>query len=235
MAYYFYLDKVLLPIAPSSVSMQINNKNKTMNMINEGEINLLKSAGLTDVEFDVSIPQVKYPFAYYRDGFKRASYYLDKLESLKVRKLPFQFIVTRSMPNGNLLFDTNMKVSLEEYEIKEHHDEGMDLVINIRLKQYREFGTKTAKIKFAQAKPNAPVAPKPKVTVQKTRSQETSPKPKTKAKTHKVVRGDTLWAISKKYYGAGNWANVNKIVNANKGKIKNANLIYPGQVFTIPV
>lgn len=234
MTYYCYLDKVLLPIAPSSISMKINNQNKTMIMINEGEINLLKAAGLTEIEFELSIPQQKYPFAYYRDGFKRASYYLDKFESLKVRKLPFQFIVTRSMPNGKLLFDTNMKVSLEEYDVNENVDDGMDLTVKIKLKQYREFGTKTAKIKLAQTKPNAPKAPA-KVAVTKPRTQETSPKPKVTAKSHKVVKGDTLWAISKRYYGVGNWVNVNKIVAANKSKIKNANLIFPGQIFTIPV
>lgn len=227
MAYYFYLDRVLLPIAPGQLTLSINNQNKTMNMINEGQINLLKDAGLTDVEFEVSIPQQKYPFAYYKSGFKRASYFLDKFESLKNSKAPFQFIVTRSMPNGKLLFDTNLKVSMESHEIKEDESEGTDLLVSITLKQYKEFGTKRANIKFAQGKP--------KVTVGRNRSTESSPKPKKKAKTHKVVRGDTLWAISKRYYGAGNWTNVNKIVNANKGKIKNANLIYPGQVFTIPV
>ena len=227
MAYYFYLDKVLLPVAPGELSLKINNQNRTMNTINEGEINILKDAGLTDVEFEVMIPQQRYPFAYYKSGFQRASYFLGKFESLKNSKAPFQFIVTRSMPDGSLLFDTNLKVTMEEYEIVEDRGEGMDLLVNIKLKQYRDYGTKSANIKFGAAKP--------KVTVKKTRSTNTSPAPKKKAKTHTVKRGDTLWAISKRYYGKSNWTLVNKIVNANKSKIKNANLIYPGQVFTIPV
>lgn len=227
MAYYFYLDKVLLPVAPGELSLKINNQNRTMNTINEGEINILKDAGLTDVEFEVMIPQQRYPFAYYKSGFQRASYFLGKFESLKNSKAPFQFIVTRSMPDGSLLFDTNLKVTMEEYEIVEDRGEGMDLLVNIKLKQYRDYGTKTVNIKFGAAKP--------KVTVKKTRSTNTSPAPKKKAKTHTVKRGDTLWAISKRYYGKSNWTLVNKIVNANKSKIKNANLIYPGQVFTIPV
>ena len=36
----------------------------------------------------------------------------------------------------------------------------------------------------------------------------------------------------KKYYGKGN--QYTKIYNANRDKIKNPNLIYPGQVLTIP-
>lgn len=228
MAYYFYLDKVLLPVAPGELTMTINNQNKTMNMINEGEINLLKSAGLTDISLEVLLPQVNYPFAYYKSGFQRAAHFLNKFESLKVKKEPFQFIVTRTLPNGKLLFDTNMKVSMEDYEIKENNEEGFDVIVSINLKQYKDFGTKKAKIKLNAAKA------KPKVTVSKNRSTESSPKPKKTSKNYTVKKGDCLWNICKKFYGKGNWTLVNKVVAANKGKIKNPNLIYPGQVFTIP-
>lgn len=53
-----------------------------------------------------------------------------------------------------------------------------------------------------------------------------------KTKSYTVKKGDCLWNIAKKYYGNG--AQYTKIYNANKGKIKNPNLIYPGQVLTIP-
>lgn len=49
--------------------------------------------------------------------------------------------------------------------------------------------------------------------------------------THTVVKGDTLWDISKKYLGnATRWP---EIYNLNKSKIKDPHWIYPGQVFTI--
>ncbi len=50
--------------------------------------------------------------------------------------------------------------------------------------------------------------------------------------THTVVRGDTLWGIAQKYLGSG--SRYTEIFEANRDKIKNPNLIYPGQVFTIP-
>ena len=57
-------------------------------------------------------------------------------------------------------------------------------------------------------------------------------KPKAKTKVHTVKKGDTLWDISKKYYGKPTlWT---KIYNANKSKIKNPHWIYPGQKFVIP-
>lgn len=49
---------------------------------------------------------------------------------------------------------------------------------------------------------------------------------------YKVVKGDTLWALAKKYYGNG--ALYTKIYEANKDKIKNPNLIYVGQWIKIP-
>lgn len=225
MAYSFYLDKILLPIPPSKLELKINNQNKTYTLINDGEINVLKKPLLTDVSFDILLPQVKYPFANYKDGFQQPSFYLDKLESLKVNQEPFQFIVTRTFPNGEMMFDTNMKVSLEDYQVDEERSNGFDLVVSISLKQYRDYGTKTANIKISSSKPKA--------SVKKTRSTTSSPKPKRTAKTHKVVSGDTLWAIAKKYYGNG--SQYPKIYDANKDKVKNPNLIYPGQVLTIPV
>lgn len=222
--YDFYLNKCLLPIAPEKLQVKINNANDTATLINEGEINILKTPELTDVEFECRLPQVKYPFAVYKSGFKGASYFLDYFESLKVDKKPFQFIVSRTMPNGKVLFATNMKVSLEDYKITEQAKDGFDLMVKIKLKQYRDYGTKTVNIKIDDSKPKATVSP--------TRAAETSPAP-VASQTYTVVRGDCLWNIAKRFYGNG--AKYTVIYNANKGVIGgNPNLIYPGQVLTIP-
>ncbi|UWQ51262.1 LysM peptidoglycan-binding domain-containing protein [Leisingera caerulea] len=47
-----------------------------------------------------------------------------------------------------------------------------------------------------------------------------------------VQKGDTLWAISQEKFGSG-FLYV-RVFEANKGAIRNPDLIYPGQVFTIP-
>lgn len=145
--YDFYLKGCLLPVAPEKLRIKINNANDTLTLINEGEINILKAPELTDIEFECMIPQVKYPFATYKSGFKEASYFLNWFEKLKTDKKPFQFIVSRAMPNGKALFSTNMKVSLEDYSITEQSKDGFDLTVKISLKQYRDYGTKTVSIK----------------------------------------------------------------------------------------
>lgn len=50
-------------------------------------------------------------------------------------------------------------------------------------------------------------------------------------RTYRVVPGDCLWNIAIKFYGKPTWQ---KIYDANLGKIRNPNLIYPNQVFIIP-
>ncbi|QPF92185.1 LysM peptidoglycan-binding domain-containing protein [Bradyrhizobium commune] len=47
-----------------------------------------------------------------------------------------------------------------------------------------------------------------------------------------ISRGDSLWALSRLAYGDGNRYAV--IFNANRDKIHNPNLIYPGQTFVMP-
>ena len=50
-----------------------------------------------------------------------------------------------------------------------------------------------------------------------------------------VKKGDTLSAIAKKYYGSGSKPYYELIQKANPDLIKDVNLIYPDQVFKIPV
>lgn len=223
MSYLFYLDKMLLPVAPSKLQLKVNNQNKTMTLINEGEVNVLKRAGLTTIEFEALLPNVKYPFSVYKSEFQRASAYLDKLESLKQSNSPFQFIVTRAFPTGKQLFDTNIKVSLEEYTVIEDTKHGFDITVSIKLKQYNEFSTKVYKISTDNKNTIS--------TLSLNRNTKNSPAPK-EATTYKIKSGDTLWAIAKKYYGDGSKYTV--IYSANKGIIEKPNLIYPGQVITIP-
>lgn len=221
--YNFFLDDVQLPIAPPSMSMRVNNKNETITLMNEGEVNILKKPGLTDIEFEAELPNVKYPFAVYPSGFQPAAHYLEKLEKLKVSQEPFQFIVNRMMPGGSLLFDTNMTVSLEDYEIQEDAENGFDVKVAIRLKQFRPFGNKKLNIKTNTAGGTTQAAAQ--VTVEKQRPTTSKETPK----TYTVKAGDTLWAIAKRYLGDGSkYPQLAKLNN-----LSNPNSIKAGQVIKL--
>ena len=220
MAYRFYLDNILLPVTPQSLEIKIKNQNKTVTLINDTEYNFLKGAGLTEISFDILLPAVKYPFAVYENGFKNQKYYLDELERLKVSKEPFRFYVSRELPNGASLYDTEFEyVSLEDYTIKESADNGFDLTVSISLKQYISVTTIDINISSDGT-----------ATEEKTRV-ESPQAPTPQNESYIVKKGDTLWALAKYYYGDGSKY---KLIASANPQITNPNLIYVGQVLVIP-
>jgi nucleoid-associated protein YgaU len=63
-------------------------------------------------------------------------------------------------------------------------------------------------------------------------SSAEAPKGETVTRTYTVVAGDNLSKIAKKIYGDANrWK---EIFEANRGIIKNPDLIHPGQALKIP-
>lgn len=54
----------------------------------------------------------------------------------------------------------------------------------------------------------------------------------TKSQFHTVVKGDTLWAVAKKYYGNG--SRYPEIFEANKPMLSHPDKIFVGQVLRIP-
>lgn len=226
--YGFYMDGMLLPITPSSLKITVGSTNKTVTLINEGEVNILKSPSLTEVTFDARFPSKQYPFSRETHTF---DYYRDKFLDLKESKKPFQFIVLRHTPKGIPTWDTNMTVSLETFDMKESADDGDDVIVSFKLKQWKSYGSKSVKVTGNNiVKPNS--TNDDRVTKDVVREDWT------------VKSGDTLWSISKSVYGDGSkWR---QIYNANKTTIENeakkhgkadsrdGHWIYPNTKLVIP-
>lgn len=151
--YYVYLDKCLLPVAPSRIVTETESGSKSVTLTDGSEVSILKSPRLTAVKLNFLIPQKNYPFLMNGKTNKGAKYYTDYLKSLKESKRPFQFIVSRTGADGGYLFSTNIKVSLEDYTLTEDAGNGFDIEAAVMLKQYRDHGVKRVKLSLGGAHP----------------------------------------------------------------------------------
>ena len=219
MAYYFFFGVVPLPVTPGALSIKTPSKNTTVTLINDGEINILKEQGLREISFEFMLPQQKYPFANYSISNYTATTMIPLLNELKKSKEPFQFIVTRMNPKGKVLFFTNIKCQIEDFEYNEDADSnGLDVMCNITLKEYKPYGTNSIKLSTIAQGVGAAA-----VTAVMNKSRDTSSK-KT-PKTVVVKSGDTLWNLCKKHLGDG--SKYKEIAKLNN--ISNPDLIYVGQ------
>ena len=139
--YEFYMNGVRLPVTPGALTIKVANQNKTINLINEGQRNIIKTAGLSKISFSALLPNREYPFARYSGGYQPAQYYMSKLESLKNACKPFEFSVIRIDDSGEELMSAQpMTVSLESYELAEDAGSyGVDVMAKIELLQYAPY------------------------------------------------------------------------------------------------
>lgn len=232
--YDFYFkdgsEVLTFPITPSKLSINVGSKNKVITLINEGDINILKSPSLIEVEFEAVFPMRKYPYSREVVSFET---YFNMFKELKEKKKSFRFIVARTKPNGTRTWDTNLLVALEEFNLKEDADNGDDVVISFKLKQVKEYGVKVLPDSYLKTTTSTSTTTRP--TENKT----------DKSQTYTVKDGDNLWSIARKFYNDGTkWEiiyDANKTVieeTANKyrnGKgSSNGHWIYPDTKLTIP-
>ena len=275
----------VFPITPPELSIKMGANNETVSLINDGDINILKSIQLTEIEFEATFPMRKYPYS--REIYPFKDYY-DVLKDFMMNKKPFRFVVSRApktlttvskgisskakedraillakqatellsdlakgkaskaqtsaqlkslvelrkgstgtgksiadtvrpkwtssnqfgstyedIRNGDSVvmtgylgfWDTNIPVSLESMEIKENADDGDDVVIEFKLKQYKSYGVKFLQKTSTSTKTTTSTSADPDIRWE-TRE-------KSKEKTYTIVAGDTLTIIAKKFYDDG--------------------------------
>ena len=217
MAYRMFFGEIEMPQAPSKITTKISGNNKTLFLIDGSQINILKDPKLTDISFDLVIPQASYPWV---SELQTADYYLSMFETLITSKEAFQWILNRTKPDGTSLFNSSMTVSLEDYSIVDDATEGFDVTVKVELKQWRDYGTRTLTVSDGTA------------TIEEAERDTSSSPASSEQSSYTVVSGDCLWNIAKKYLGDG--SRYTEIVALNSDLIDDPDLIYPGQVLTLP-
>ena len=214
--YKFYFNKDILPVTPGAITTTFKNQNKTITLINEGEVNLPKAPGLTEYSFKFMLPWCNYPFvnmnypqmltdaiptvhsvlsgkwklSNVENFFKKFNLekfimgdedklsifpsqdeWLTKLSKYKTEKKAFQFKIQRidsgfsldklpiannidiqgwTMRTGHVQFTgwtTDMMVTLEDCKIIEDAKEYKDVWVEVKLKEFVPYGTKSFEVK----------------------------------------------------------------------------------------
>ena len=198
--------KIQLPVKPSEFTVTVTHRNTVVNVIQLGDINLMGKTGLREITLTSFFPAKDYNFSN-NSSRKEPLTYVEQLETWRKSGSPIRVIITGVL---------NMEATIESFSYGEQDATG-DVYYTLYIKEYKKIKTKKATVTIATVKPSTRATKAPVAS---------------SGKTYTVKSGDCLWKIAKQFYGNG--AQYTKIYNANTDKIKNPNLIYPGQVLTIP-
>ena len=203
-----------IPMLPTEVNGTIANKFATYNILKNGEVRIPRGTSLDTYTWSAYFPGKKRKNDPYIRGWtspKKCDTFMRHLKAKNGKPVKARLLVTET--------HINLDVYLQSYTPTETGGYG-DIKYSVTFIRAKKVTVKKS-AKVAQPLQNTPAAGAP---------ERTSPPA---AQTYTVVKGDCLWKIAQKFYGAG--AQYTKIYEANKGTIgSNPNLIYPGQVLTIP-
>lgn len=205
--------KYKLPVNPEEIKRSRELNIETYQVLEEGQVSIPSYCALEEFSFEAEFPG--HNVSYMESGTEAdADYYEKMFRKAQKNKKPIRFIASNDISD-----DISVKVLVKSVEVVEKAGEEGDKYISLTLTEYKGAGKRYVAVQTPDAtvkQEETPLAENPAVTANK---------------THTVQSGDTLWGIAKKYYGNG--SQYPKIMSANPD-IKNVNLIYPGQVFTIP-
>ena len=223
-----YNERIIqLPVNPESITISGQANNNTVNTAGQGEINDIGFAGLKELSIESFFPARDNGEGYINNsgGFEGPEFYVKFFEDIKKDRKPFRLIITQ--------LDINMLVSVESFE--HTYQFGTDDVdYSLSLKEYKEHNVRILKpvsngymVVDSSGRTISSAAP--------TTTNSNRPVEKSIPKQYTVISGDSLWKIAQKFLGSGSRCREIYTYNNNKSIIGgNPNLIYPGQVLSIP-
>lgn len=205
--------KFRFPVLPEEIAISYGNGNDSMRVCGIGEITIIQDAEAAQISFSSFFPKHYFSGCDYNDipnPLEASNFIKGIVESKK----PALLTITGGM-------GISMYVTISSYQPSEKGGDVETIHYKIKFKEYKGSSIRQISVNISAKKAtiSAPAA-------------RTDPAP-AGGSTYTVKKGDCLWNISKKFYGNG--AKYTVIYNANKSVIGgNLNLIYPGQVLTIP-
>ena len=121
---------IYLPVNPPKLEIQAKGENSTLNIVNLGDISILKKPGLKTISFESFIP-VQNSGSYIQSDVQvfTADFYKNFFEAVQAQKEPINFVITE--------LNIAMQVSVEDFNY--WWDGGdPDMHFKLSLKQFRQ-------------------------------------------------------------------------------------------------
>lgn len=141
--YHFYLGDMELPLAPEKYSLCLPKRSEVLRLADGSEVSVTRPCGLREISFEMLLPYFA-DSPLIKDGVKvyRPVYYLNRLAEWAKSGEPERLIIYRTLPDGTEIFNTNMAVDLESYEVMEAAELGFDILVAVKLREHVEPVTK---------------------------------------------------------------------------------------------
>ena len=192
------------------VDVTHGTKNTSVTISGLGEILVLQDRAAVEVSWDSFFPAAYFPGIQTPFMLSSPDAMMQRLFEWKISAKPVHLILTGTRVNFYAAIQ-----SLQPY--RKGGDPG-SIYYKIKLKEYREVRIRQVKVSSTGTAT---------VSGGSTRTDN-----RVQAKTYTVKPGDCLYNISKSTLGDG--GRYKEIYSLNKDKLKNPNLIYPGQVLQLP-
>ena len=215
-------DKIRFPVVPSAIGVNRSNNIDTQSVLKLGEVPIFNGTSLKTIELTSFFPNQEYSFCDYT-GFMKPYQFSEKIQKWMYEGKPLRIIVTDS--------PTNMQCLIQQFDTVEQ-DGTRDLYFTLNLVEYRPIEVPNLSNNNASSSSTSNSSNNSQNT---SRPSETSTNSNNQQKSHKVVKGDSLWDIAQKYYGNGSL--YPKIKEANKTKypsLSKSNVIYSNWGLIIP-
>ena len=209
-------DRLRFPMLPTEISIKIANQFANYTILSIGEVRLPSGPSLDSISWNGILPGQKRvgagaPFIFDWQDPKAIYRWIEQLKTQYGKPVKARLLITESPINCDVYLSSFTGTPTGGYG---------DINYSITLIQAKDIKISTSGNQAKQDRqPTTAAAP-------------ARPSPPA-AKTYTVKKGDSLWKIAQSFYGKG--SDYNKIFQANGSVIgSNPNLIYPGQVLTIP-
>lgn len=207
--------KTQFPMMPEKIIMGADAKFMTYSIISLGDVKIPRGKGIKEISWSGIFPGKPRKNSSLVSAWTEPDALIKRMEDYRDKGTVCNLLVTGTCINYSV-YISSFKGKYAggsgdfQYDIK--------FIIAIEIKIYT---TNELKLK-------TPTKSKRPASKKSTKKKATE----SKTTTYTVKKGDCLWRIAQKFLGKG--SRYSEIYNLNRDKIKNPNLIYPGQKLRIP-